>query len=159
MSGGIICVWNSLVFRKSRILCNYNYVLVESLWIPNDVRLMWIVVYAPQNLSTKIALWSLLVNIIGAWDGNLVMMSDFNEVREAGERFGSVFNERQSVIFNEFINNSTLIDIPLGGFKFTWTNRWATKMKEYAVSKTLKNSRPLPDFEEYVVIPVPKEKA
>ncbi|GKC72794.1 hypothetical protein Tco_1118677, partial [Tanacetum coccineum] len=94
MSCEIICVWNSLVFRKSKILCNDNYVLVEGLWIPNDVRLMWIVIYAPQNLSTKIALWSSLVNIIGAWDGNLVMMGNFNEVREAG------------------------------GFKFTWTDKW-----------------------------------
>ncbi|GJR14797.1 reverse transcriptase domain-containing protein, partial [Tanacetum coccineum] len=57
-------------------------------------------------------------------DGNLVMMADFNKVRKAGERFGSVFKERQSGIFNEFINNSTLIDIPLGGFKFTWTDKW-----------------------------------
>ncbi|GJT36740.1 putative RNA-directed DNA polymerase, eukaryota, reverse transcriptase zinc-binding domain protein [Tanacetum coccineum] len=100
MLGEIICVWNNLVFRKSKILCNDNYVLVEGLWIPNDVRLMWIVVYAPQNLSTKIALWSSLVNIIGSWDGNLVMMGDFNEVRKAG------------------------------GFKFTWTDKWGTKMSK-----------------------------
>ncbi|GJS97852.1 RNA-directed DNA polymerase, eukaryota, reverse transcriptase zinc-binding domain protein [Tanacetum coccineum] len=83
----------------------------EGLWIPNDVRLMWIVVYAPQNLSNKIALWYSLVNLIG-------------------ERFGSVFNERQSDIFNEFITTSSLIDIPLGGFKFTWTDKWGSKMSK-----------------------------
>ncbi|GKB47864.1 hypothetical protein Tco_0898617 [Tanacetum coccineum] len=39
----------------------------------------------------------------------------FNEVREAGEIFGSIFNERQSEIFNEFITDASLIDIPLDG--------------------------------------------
>ncbi|GJU85807.1 RNA-directed DNA polymerase, eukaryota, reverse transcriptase zinc-binding domain protein [Tanacetum coccineum] len=52
------------------------------LWIPNDVRIMWIVVYVPQNLSCKIALWSSLANLISNWDGNLVVMGDFNEFRE-----------------------------------------------------------------------------
>ncbi|GKA92116.1 putative RNA-directed DNA polymerase, eukaryota, reverse transcriptase zinc-binding domain protein [Tanacetum coccineum] len=114
MSGEIICIWNSLLFCKSRIVCNENYVVVEGLWIPNDVRLMWIVVYDPQNLPSKIALWSSLTNILSNWDGNLIVMGDFNEVREAGERYGSIFNERQAEIFNEFISNSALIDIPLG---------------------------------------------
>ncbi|GJZ15913.1 RNA-directed DNA polymerase, eukaryota [Tanacetum coccineum] len=54
MSGEIICKWNSLLFCKSRIVCNENYVVVEGLWIPNDVRLMWIVVYDPQNLPSVI---------------------------------------------------------------------------------------------------------
>ncbi|GJS47367.1 RNA-directed DNA polymerase, eukaryota, reverse transcriptase zinc-binding domain protein [Tanacetum coccineum] len=55
---------------------------------------------------------------------------DFNEVREAGERHGSNFNSRQDDIFNEFISNSSLIDIPLGGFNFTWTHKWGSKMSK-----------------------------
>ncbi|GKB13345.1 reverse transcriptase domain, reverse transcriptase zinc-binding domain protein [Tanacetum coccineum] len=34
----------------------------------------WIVVYAPQNLSSKIALWSSLAALIATWDGILVVM-------------------------------------------------------------------------------------
>ncbi|GKG24520.1 RNA-directed DNA polymerase, eukaryota, reverse transcriptase zinc-binding domain protein, partial [Tanacetum coccineum] len=75
-----------------------------------------------------ISLWSSLSNIISNWDGNLVVMGDFNEVRDASERFGSVLNERQTYIFNEFIANSSLIDISLGGYKFTWTDKWGSKM-------------------------------
>ncbi|PWA99053.1 RNA-directed DNA polymerase, eukaryota, Reverse transcriptase zinc-binding domain protein [Artemisia annua] len=51
-------------------------------------------------------------------------------VREAGERFGSTFNERQADIFNAFISNSSLIDVPLGGYKFTWTDKWGSKMSK-----------------------------
>ncbi|GJY20836.1 putative RNA-directed DNA polymerase, eukaryota, reverse transcriptase zinc-binding domain protein [Tanacetum coccineum] len=48
-------------------------------------------------------------------DGILVAMGDFNEVREAGKRFGSHFNKRQADIFNTFISNASLVDVPLGG--------------------------------------------
>ncbi|GJX99283.1 RNA-directed DNA polymerase, eukaryota, reverse transcriptase zinc-binding domain protein [Tanacetum coccineum] len=60
----------------------------------------------------------------------VMVFRDFNEVREAGERHGSNFNSRQDDIFNEFISNSSLIDIPLGGFNFTWTHKWGSKMSK-----------------------------
>ncbi|GKA87761.1 putative RNA-directed DNA polymerase, eukaryota, reverse transcriptase zinc-binding domain protein [Tanacetum coccineum] len=59
-----------------------------------------------------------------------VLQGDFNEVREEGERYGSNFCERQARIFNDFITENSLIDIPLGGFNFTWTNKWGTKMSK-----------------------------
>ncbi|GJZ83465.1 RNA-directed DNA polymerase, eukaryota, reverse transcriptase zinc-binding domain protein [Tanacetum coccineum] len=102
---------------------DFAFTSARGLWVPNDVRLMWIFVYAPQSLSNKISLWSSLSNIISNWDGNLVVMGDFNEVRNASERCDSVLNERQTDIFNEFITNSSLIDISLGGYKFTWTDK------------------------------------
>ncbi|GKC55339.1 RNA-directed DNA polymerase, eukaryota [Tanacetum coccineum] len=53
-------------------------------WIPNNTRILWIVIYAPQSLSGKITLWSSMANLIDKWDGILITMGDFNEVREAG---------------------------------------------------------------------------
>ncbi|GJW27979.1 RNA-directed DNA polymerase, eukaryota, reverse transcriptase zinc-binding domain protein [Tanacetum coccineum] len=129
-SGGIIYIWNSSIFKKSSIQCNENYVVVEGLWTPKDVRIMWIVVYAPHNLFSKIALWSSLANIIANWNGILVTMDDFNEVRTASERYGPIFNERNSELFNTFISNSSLFNIPLGGFNFTWMNKWGLKMSK-----------------------------
>nr|GEW95480.1 hypothetical protein [Tanacetum cinerariifolium] len=84
------------------------------------VQIRWIVVYAPQPLSSKISLWSPLSNLIGNWDGVFIMLGDFNKVREAGERHGLVFNETQADISNEFIADASLIDIPLGGYNFAW---------------------------------------
>ena len=84
---------------------------------------MWIAVYAPQSLSKKIVLWSVLSNLIANSDGIMVAMRDFNEVREVGERFGSSFNQRQADIINSFIYNASLIDVSLGGYKFTWTGK------------------------------------
>ncbi|GJX85395.1 RNA-directed DNA polymerase, eukaryota, reverse transcriptase zinc-binding domain protein, partial [Tanacetum coccineum] len=65
---------------------------MEARGLSGGTRLMWIAVYAPQNLSCKISLWSSLANRIANWNGSLVIMGDFNEVRVAEERFGSVFS-------------------------------------------------------------------
>ncbi|GJV31534.1 hypothetical protein Tco_1391934, partial [Tanacetum coccineum] len=75
---------------------------------PDEIRVLSFKGYS------KIALWHTLANTIDNWDVILVMMGDFNEVREAGERFGSTFNKKQAQIFNAFIANAYLIVIPLG---------------------------------------------
>ncbi|GJZ19134.1 RNA-directed DNA polymerase, eukaryota, reverse transcriptase zinc-binding domain protein [Tanacetum coccineum] len=63
-------------------------------------------------------------------DGIIVMMGDLNEVREAIERFGKSFNDRQATLFNDFINDASLFDIPFGGFNYTWTDKWGSKMSK-----------------------------
>ncbi|GJV95117.1 putative RNA-directed DNA polymerase, eukaryota, reverse transcriptase zinc-binding domain protein [Tanacetum coccineum] len=130
LSGGIISIWNNLVFSKSNIMCNDNYVVVDGFWIPGDVNIRWINVYAPQNLSSKLVLWSTLLNLIATWDGVVVMMGDFNEVRDASERHGSSFNDRQVKFFNDFIQDASLIDVTLGGYNYTWTDKWGSKMSK-----------------------------
>nr|GEX90644.1 hypothetical protein [Tanacetum cinerariifolium] len=108
LSGGIICVWNNLLFHNVSILCFDNYVVVEGRWIPNDVQILWINVYAPQEFSCKVSLWSSLANLISQWKGCVMIMGDFNEVREANERYGSSFNPRHADAFNSFIDTSLL---------------------------------------------------
>ncbi|XP_071687632.1 uncharacterized protein [Rutidosis leptorrhynchoides] len=48
-----------------------------------------------------------------------LLCGDFNEVRSQSERFNSVYNSCWANKFNEFIDKMGLIDIPLGGKKFT----------------------------------------
>ncbi|GJX40419.1 RNA-directed DNA polymerase, eukaryota, reverse transcriptase zinc-binding domain protein, partial [Tanacetum coccineum] len=45
--------------------------------------------------------------------GEIVVMGDFNEVRDASERFGTVFHEHTAHDFNQFIHDSDLVDVPL----------------------------------------------
>ncbi|GJU35841.1 RNA-directed DNA polymerase, eukaryota [Tanacetum coccineum] len=57
-------------------------------------------------------------------------MGDFNEVRFASERYGSSFHALNAANFNSFIANSNLIDIPLGGYSYTWADKYASKMSK-----------------------------
>ncbi|GJT58097.1 RNA-directed DNA polymerase, eukaryota, partial [Tanacetum coccineum] len=116
--------------QKDSIICADNYVAAQGTWIQNGLKIMFIAVYAPQSLASKIVLWSTLSQLISNWDGHAIVMGDFNEVREAADRSGSVFNERHAEIFNSFITNMNLFDVPLGGFRFTWIDKWASKMSK-----------------------------
>nr|GFA82351.1 RNA-directed DNA polymerase, eukaryota [Tanacetum cinerariifolium] len=52
-------------------------------------------------------------------DGEVVTMGDFNEVRYKFDRFGLVFNVQGADVFNSFIANAGLEEVPLGGN--TWS--------------------------------------
>ncbi|GJU67009.1 RNA-directed DNA polymerase, eukaryota [Tanacetum coccineum] len=75
-------------------------------------------------------LWDYLSLVISNWDGEVVIMGDFNEVRNKCERFGSVFNSQGADVFNAFIFNDGLVEVPLGGCSFTWCHKSATKMSK-----------------------------
>nr|GEY85370.1 hypothetical protein [Tanacetum cinerariifolium] len=61
----------------------------------------------------KKMLWHYLSFVIGNWDGEVVIMEDFNEVRDITERFGSIFNKHGAEAFNSFIVNAGLVEVPL----------------------------------------------
>ncbi|GJZ28167.1 RNA-directed DNA polymerase, eukaryota [Tanacetum coccineum] len=75
-------------------------------------------------------LWDYLTHVIHSWNGEVVIMGDFNEVRYKSDRFGSVFNVHGANAFNSFIANVGLEEVPLGGSSFTWCHKSATKMSK-----------------------------
>ncbi|GJS82378.1 RNA-directed DNA polymerase, eukaryota [Tanacetum coccineum] len=89
--------------------------------------------------------WEYLSYVINQWNGNVVVMGDFNEVRYKSDRFGSVFNVQGAEEFNAFIADVGLEEVPLGGSSFTWCHKSATKMSKldrFFVSNSLLNSCP-----------------
>nr|GFA51416.1 RNA-directed DNA polymerase, eukaryota [Tanacetum cinerariifolium] len=98
-------------------------------WAPTSSKLLIISVYAPQELNERRDLWDYLRTFIDRWEGDTVIMGDFNEVRSEHERFGSTFN-RQWTAFNNFISSACLIDLPLEGYAFTWAHKSDSKMSK-----------------------------
>nr|GEX33925.1 hypothetical protein [Tanacetum cinerariifolium] len=83
-----------------------------------------------MDLNFKRALWSFISGIIDRWNGEVIIMGDFNEVRFAYERYGSFLHPLNAAEFNAFIASSNLINIPLGGYSYTWTDKYASKMSK-----------------------------
>nr|GEU38633.1 RNA-directed DNA polymerase, eukaryota [Tanacetum cinerariifolium] len=84
-----------------------------------------------------------LTRVSDQWDGEIVMVGDFNEVRYKSERFGSNFKAHDADIFNSFIHNAGLNEVHLGGSAFTWCHKSATKMSKldrFLVSENLLHS-------------------
>nr|GEW08433.1 RNA-directed DNA polymerase, eukaryota [Tanacetum cinerariifolium] len=128
-SGGILCVCPNL-FCKSSYTVSDSFVMVRGTWLKSGVNLLIICVYAPQELRDKRMLWDYLSNVANQWNGEVVMMGDFNEVRKKSERFGSSFNISAVDIFNSFIISAGVEEVPLGGSVYTWCHRSASKMSK-----------------------------
>nr|KAJ0203555.1 hypothetical protein LSAT_V11C500296390 [Lactuca sativa] len=52
------------------------------------------------------------------------------QVRVASEIYGSVSLPHEANIFNDFISHAGLVDILLGGYSFTWSDKVVTKMSK-----------------------------
>nr|GEY24851.1 Toll/interleukin-1 receptor (TIR) domain-containing protein [Tanacetum cinerariifolium] len=98
-------------------------------------------VYAPYDPRDKRMLWDYLVHTINQWDGEVVIMGDFNEVRHKSDRFGSIFNGQGADEFNSFIANAGLEEVPLGESAFTWCHKFAPQMSK--LDRYLSDHRPI----------------
>nr|GEX45996.1 RNA-directed DNA polymerase, eukaryota [Tanacetum cinerariifolium] len=116
-SGGILCVWDLNSFIKQSSTRSDNFVMLRGIWRVTGQLVLLIVVYAPQDVSEKRLLWEYLQSEICKWDGKVVIMGDFNEVRFKSDR----------------------------GSSFTWCHKSASKMSKldrFLVSDSLLNSCP-----------------
>ncbi|GJS07785.1 RNA-directed DNA polymerase, eukaryota [Tanacetum coccineum] len=144
-SGGILCVCDPNSFRKRNATVNDYFVMIRGVWCLTGNDLLIIAVYAPHDCRDKQMLWDYLTYEISKWKGEVVIMGDFNEVRYKSERFGSVFNVQGANVFNSFITNAGLEEVPLGGSAFTWCHKSASKMSKldkFLVSENLIYSCP-----------------
>ncbi|GKE36385.1 RNA-directed DNA polymerase, eukaryota, partial [Tanacetum coccineum] len=92
----------------------FDYVHSDSVvWLKTGKNLLIVAVYAPHDLKDKRMPWDYLVHEITKWHGEVVIMGDFNEVRYKSDRFGLVFNVQGANVFNSFIANAGLEEVPL----------------------------------------------
>nr|GFD20363.1 cytochrome P450 [Tanacetum cinerariifolium] len=106
-----------------------GFVAVKGLWLPLNITCLIIIIYAPQ--------------------------CDFNEVRNGMERSGSIFHRRGALNFNDFINSSGLIELPIGGMRFTRMNNIGSKLSK--LDRFLVSSQVLDHWPNAHVITLPRE--
>ncbi|GJT24730.1 RNA-directed DNA polymerase, eukaryota [Tanacetum coccineum] len=127
---GVVCVWDKSMFIKVNVSVSDYFFLIEGEWKCPVSKTLMIAIYAPQALSKKRMLWGYLHDVIFRWSREIIVMGDFNELRMALERYGSIFHKPGADAFNYFITSSGLNDIPLGGYTFTWVHKDADKMSK-----------------------------
>nr|KAJ0197333.1 hypothetical protein LSAT_V11C700368880 [Lactuca sativa] len=86
--------------------------------------------YAPQGAESKRQLWGEISQLIASFLGECVVMGNFNEVRDESKRLGSPLYPNPARNFNQFIDQADLVDIHLGGPRFTWSDRWGLKFSK-----------------------------
>nr|GEX73061.1 RNA-directed DNA polymerase, eukaryota, reverse transcriptase zinc-binding domain protein [Tanacetum cinerariifolium]GEX86564.1 RNA-directed DNA polymerase, eukaryota, reverse transcriptase zinc-binding domain protein [Tanacetum cinerariifolium]GEX87187.1 RNA-directed DNA polymerase, eukaryota, reverse transcriptase zinc-binding domain protein [Tanacetum cinerariifolium] len=95
-------------------------------------------------LSQKKMLWDYLSFVIGNWDGEVVIMRDFNKVCDICERFGSIFKKHGAETFNSFIVNAGLVEVPLGGCSFTWCHKFLSDHRPIIMREAHYDYGPIP---------------
>nr|GEW93144.1 RNA-directed DNA polymerase, eukaryota [Tanacetum cinerariifolium] len=78
-SGGILCIWEATVFKKENVTISDNFIAIYGSWLPNNAKILFIAVYAPQQSSSKAILWDYISVLLSRWNGETIVMGDFNE--------------------------------------------------------------------------------
>lgn len=122
-SGGLVTVWDSSRLDVWSTMSFGNVLIIKGKVILTAEEFVIFNVYAPCELADRRLLWERLVPLVlNHGDINLCLCGDFNSVRNLEERRGrsSVFRQVDADVFNNFIVDSSLIDLPLCGRLFTW---------------------------------------
>nr|GEW47712.1 RNA-directed DNA polymerase, eukaryota [Tanacetum cinerariifolium] len=68
-----------------------------------------------KSIALKRTLWEYISVLINRWNGETLVLGDFNEVRSEEERFGLIFNQSSARAFNQFIASPGLLEIKIEG--------------------------------------------
>nr|GEV41168.1 RNA-directed DNA polymerase, eukaryota [Tanacetum cinerariifolium] len=129
-SGGILCVWEQSVFKKDGVSVSDNFIALYGTWLPNNTKILIVVIYAPQSIALKRTLWEYISVLINRWNGETLVLGDFNEVRFKEERFGLIFNQSNARAFNQFIASSGRLEVKMEGYSFTCSHPSASKISK-----------------------------
>jgi hypothetical protein len=88
-------------------------------------REIWVLtnIYAPCTTEGKMEFWNWLHDFELPEDTNWLLVGDFNLIRWPSDRNKPGGNVQEMFRFNEVISYLRLHELPLQGYKFTWTNK------------------------------------
>ncbi|GJR55266.1 RNA-directed DNA polymerase, eukaryota [Tanacetum coccineum] len=130
LSRGLINIWDRSCFTVKDSFVGEGFIVMIGNWVGIDGDLVVANVYAPQNPIEKQKLWENLKIIRRNTQGHWLCFGDFNAIRDDSECKGIHFNPRVSREFNQFILDSELVEVPLGGRNFTRITRDGKKMSK-----------------------------
>uniref|UniRef100_A0A2N9HAI3 Reverse transcriptase zinc-binding domain-containing protein n=1 Tax=Fagus sylvatica TaxID=28930 RepID=A0A2N9HAI3_FAGSY len=121
-SRGILLMWNSRVVEKLEGAVGYFSVSYKFKNVEDHHVWMFSGVYGLNIDRDRRLMWDELAGIRSWWDVPWCLGGDFNVVRFPLERVGSSNFSPSMHDFSDFISSNELIDIPLTGGDFTWSN-------------------------------------
>lgn len=121
--GGILIAWKSAIFVGSELFQNDYAISVEFTSVHSNEYWILTSVYGPSDASEKSAFLDWLLNIQMPDDMNWLILGDFNLYRRSENRNRPGGNVNNMLNFNNAISHLGLVEIPLNGRKYTWTNK------------------------------------
>lgn len=120
-SGGLLCVWNSNLFKLMEVCSNRNFLLLSGI-CGSDFSCILINVYGPCIATERGKLWDTISSLRVHYPAPWCLGGDLNEIRNTEERQGCSVRDRGMRDFNNFIDDMEFMDLQLLGRSFTWSN-------------------------------------
>ncbi|XP_026442599.1 uncharacterized protein LOC113342191 [Papaver somniferum] len=121
-SGGTLILWNKdLVEVKDSLVGDYTLSVHR---INKHDGFEWVLtnVYGPNKPHERADFWDELDNICRFWDLPWCLGGDFNVITKCDEKKGCNKITKSMENFCDFILQHNLIDLPLKGARYTWSN-------------------------------------
>ncbi|KAL9681272.1 hypothetical protein QQ045_013054 [Rhodiola kirilowii] len=136
-SGGLLTIWDPGFMQLRDEVMGKGFIMVqgEVMCDHQPALINFLNVYAPCGDKEKAMLWEHLVSLKSLYEGEWVAGGDFNSVLIEEERRGFSFSEKEAFLFQDFSRAMGLVDIPLRGKKFTWSNKnGASRLDRFLLS-------------------------
>ena len=139
-SGGIILMWDRRIVQcieeatgTYSISCRFREVASGFEWAFSGV-------YGPNRAVERSLMWEELAGVAAWWEVPWCVGGDFNVARYPTERLGSADFSPAMREFSDFIFSMGLIDLPMEGGSFTWSNaRSRSRIDRFLCSLTLED--------------------
>ena len=121
-SGGILVVWNSNVFIGNLIEVQQFAVVIKFTSRQNNESWTLVVVYGPCQGEARDNFINWLYNLCIPIDEHWLLLGDFNFLRSVDNRNLPGGDINDMFIFNEVIGHLGLLELPIKGRSYTWSN-------------------------------------
>ncbi|GMI90536.1 hypothetical protein HRI_002722900 [Hibiscus trionum] len=121
-SEGILNAWDSRFFTLSESVISRRFIAVFGKFRGHDKLCGLVNIYGPSIDNEKEDFFKELLEIINAHNAIWCLGGDFNAITSRDDKLGFSWNFQMMEVFRSFIQDACLIDLPLHGGAFTWSN-------------------------------------
>lgn len=132
-SGVLLCCWDDSKIKFLDSLVGHYSINIICQMCDTKFECIFTGVYAPNsnNIDERKLFWREIEEVISYWDLPWVLGGDFNEFRFTYERYSGWEITAGMRKFNKLISRHELIDLPLNGASFTWTNSLEAELTDF----------------------------
>ncbi|KAL4313034.1 hypothetical protein GQ457_01G003880 [Hibiscus cannabinus] len=121
-AGGLISLWDPNFFNLEFSMIEQSFILMSGKFLANNFNCILINVYAPNDFQKRQMVFSAIKERVANKNIPVLMGGDFNTVRVKEEKVGVSLHKGAMKAFSDFIEELSLINFPLHGGHFTWSN-------------------------------------
>ena len=116
---GVLLIWDKRVFEKLDVMVGQFFVNVLLRGVVDDFVWACTGVYGPNGNGQWSTLWEELSQVRARWPMAWCIVGDFNIIKFPSKRIGCESFSPAMFAFSDFIENNSLVDLPLEGASFT----------------------------------------